>query len=224
VDTATVNIIAVLGVLLAAVIGVAVWLLRLYLRLRDQFEDYRADADDFRATVPGLIRRASDSAIRQSKATRTGQAGQHLVPLLPGFNYEPAEVRWLGGVVDMIVFRGLSDPEAEVEVVFVEIKTRKGWGKGIGALSQEQRRVRDAVQDKRVTFEVYPLPRPEPEPVIDLSRLVAEDVPIDELPTGEEIDDPDASFDPTDYADDEIELAIEQPPGWRERIRSRRGR
>ena len=97
------------------------------------------------------------SAIRQdavlrSQAVTVGKVSEQLVPLLPGFTFNPKDVRFLGSPVDLVVFDGLCDGELQ-EVVFVEVKT------GAAGLSGRERQVRDAILEKRVRWDELRLTR-----------------------------------------------------------------
>lgn len=87
-----------------------------------------------------------EDSLRRSQSVVAGKATEHLAPLLPGFEFDPRDARFLGSPIDFIVFDGLSDGEIR-EVVFVEIKTGPS-----AALSTRERRVRDAVDGGRVRF------------------------------------------------------------------------
>lgn len=101
----------------------------------------------FAARMHLALRRARKEAIAHSRSTLYGQLSEQLVPLLPDFDYALEDARFLGAPVDYIVFDGYSDGEAEVSVVFVEVKT------GNAKLSRGERRIRDAVRAGRVRFE-----------------------------------------------------------------------
>ena len=55
------------------------------------------------------------------------------------------ELNFLGNPIDFIGFKGL-DGEGEVEIKFIEVKSGKSQ------LNKNQRRVRDAVKEKRVEW------------------------------------------------------------------------
>ena len=80
-----------------------------------------------------------------------------MAPLLPGFDYDAADVQWVGGTVDFIIWHGLSRDDAKVEVVMLDVKN------GRADLNQRQRRIRNAVEEKRVRFDVFRPQLPEPE-------------------------------------------------------------
>ncbi len=97
------------------------------------------------------------SAIRQdavlrSQAVTVGKVSEQLVPLLPGFAFNPKDVRFLGSPVDLVVFDGLCDGDVR-EVVFLEVKT------GAATLSARERQVRDAIVEKRVRWDELRLTR-----------------------------------------------------------------
>ena len=77
-----------------------------------------------RAEVEGRLRDIvegeRDDAVRRSRAVLGGLAAEQLAPGLPGFPYDPTELRFVGKPVDFIVFNGASKGEIE-EVVFVEV-------------------------------------------------------------------------------------------------------
>ena len=64
------------------------------------------------------------------------------------FPYNPKDVGFLGTPVDLIVFDGMSQ-DTMSEIIFLEIKSRSS------ALSTRERRVRDAVIAKRVSWKEF---------------------------------------------------------------------
>jgi predicted Holliday junction resolvase-like endonuclease len=112
-----------------------------------------------RAQIVALVRRERHDALARGRATLRGQVAEQLAPLLPDFPYEPEDARFLGAPIDYVVFAGLSDeegddqgesdgdPDHDVEIVFLEVKT------GNARLSEREARIRDAVRAGRVRFE-----------------------------------------------------------------------
>jgi predicted Holliday junction resolvase-like endonuclease len=90
-------------------------------------------------------RAVRQDAIQRSLAVTAGKVYEQLVPYLPGFPFNPKDVRFLGSPVDFVVFDGLSDGHI-TRIVFVEVKT------GAADLSTRERRIRDTVQDSRVEW------------------------------------------------------------------------
>ena len=87
----------------------------------------------------------SKDAVARSQAVFSGRVHEQLVPHLPGFEFNPKDVRFLGSPVDFVVFDGLATGSVS-RVVFLEIKT------GGSTLSQREREVREAVQQRRVEW------------------------------------------------------------------------
>jgi predicted Holliday junction resolvase-like endonuclease len=79
---------------------------------------------------------------KKSSEVRTGLIVEQMAPFLEGFPYDPRSAIFLGKPLDFLVF----DEEG---VHFVEVKSGKAQ------LSTSQRRIRDQLKDKKVTFEVY---------------------------------------------------------------------
>jgi predicted Holliday junction resolvase-like endonuclease len=90
-------------------------------------------------------RAVRQDAVQRSLAVTAGKVYEQLLPYLPDFPFNPKDVRFLGSPVDFVVFDGLSDGQV-TRVVFVEVKT------GGAELSPRERRVRDAVRERRVEW------------------------------------------------------------------------
>lgn len=93
-----------------------------------------------------------DEAVKRSRAVLSGQFSEQLAPYLPDFPFKPSEVTFLGKPVDFLVFRG-SDQKNIEEVVFVEVKS------GDAALSGQERRLRETILAKKVSWYEYKIPR-----------------------------------------------------------------
>ena len=91
-------------------------------------------------------------AIMKSRAVLSGQFSEQLSPYLPNFPYNPNEARFVGKPVDFIVFRGMDEKDIS-EIVFVEVKS------GNSKLSSQERKVRDAIKNKKVSWEEYRIPK-----------------------------------------------------------------
>lgn len=87
-------------------------------------------------------------AIAKSRSVLSGLFSEQLAPFLPNFNFNPTECRFVGKPIDFICFRGLDNKNVE-EVVFVEVKS------GNAKLSATEKKLRDAVEKKKVRWEEY---------------------------------------------------------------------
>lgn len=97
------------------------------------------------------VRTARKDALAKGRHTIRGQVAEQLAPLAPAFPYAPGDARFLGAPIDYVVFDGLGDLNAEVEIVLVEVKT------GRAKLSPNEKRVQAAVKAGRVHFEILRL-------------------------------------------------------------------
>jgi predicted Holliday junction resolvase-like endonuclease len=89
-------------------------------------------------------------AVKRSQDVTRGKVTEHIVPYLPGFDFDPKDLRFLGTPIDLIAFKGLNSSTEEVEeIVFIEIKT------GRSALSSRERAVKRAVEEKRVAWRIF---------------------------------------------------------------------
>ena len=91
--------------------------------------------------------------LNRSRNTIRGIATEHLAPLIQK-EYNAKDFRHLGDPVDYIVFDGLSDildrkANVIVKVILLDVKT------GNSRLNKVQRRIRDAIKEGRISFEVY---------------------------------------------------------------------
>jgi len=91
-------------------------------------------------------------ALSRSRAVLKGQLSEQLAPLARDFAHASKDARFLGHPIDYVVFSGLSDDDAGIEIVFVEVKTGKA------RVTRNESRVARAVREGRVRFEVVRLP------------------------------------------------------------------
>jgi predicted Holliday junction resolvase-like endonuclease len=102
----------------------------------------------------GEIDRARAESVRQSASTVRGLIAEQLAPVLPGFEYAPADCKFLGDPIDYVVFHGLTEARhgggdlEEIEVVLLDVKHGKS------ELSPAQRAIARAVEAGRVRFRV----------------------------------------------------------------------
>lgn len=105
-----------------------------------------------KAQIKDAQKKAREDSLKRSRSVLRGQATEHLAPfIVDGVN--PKDCRFMGSPVDYVVFDGLSavtDKTAKTinEIKFVDIKT------GTSNLNTAQRRIRDAINDGKVTFEI----------------------------------------------------------------------
>lgn len=106
-------------------------------RVRHPFT--RADLEDART-----------QSARLSRRTRDGLGAEQVAPLVPEFPFQPEDARFVGRPLDYLIFDGLSEGRLR-EIVFLEVKA------GNPRLNGNERMVRDAVREGRVSYEVLKL-------------------------------------------------------------------
>lgn len=106
-----------------------------------------------KVTLRSEVERARRDAVKRQRAVVGGQVSEQLAPYFPDFPFKPSEARFIGKPVDFIVFEGMDEKNIE-RVVFVEVKS------GSGGLSNQERRLREAVEAGLVEWFLY---RMEPE-------------------------------------------------------------
>ena len=97
--------------------------------------------------------RIREGAVQRSQAITAGKVYEQLVPYLPGFPYNPKDVRFLGSPIDLVVFDGLAEGRVR-QIVFVEVKT------GSSSLTCRERFVRDVIQAGEVEWAELRVTRP----------------------------------------------------------------
>jgi predicted Holliday junction resolvase-like endonuclease len=133
----------------AAVLAAAALLaLGLFLGLRLGRRAGRIEAE---RGLPGRVAAEREDAVKRSRAVLGGLASEQLAPYLPGFPFDPTELRFIGKPVDFIAFVGASKGRIE-EAVFVEVKS------GGASLNSAERSLRDAVKEGRVRWAEYRAP------------------------------------------------------------------
>ncbi len=106
--------------------------------------------------LPLLLERERErikrDVLEKSRAVIKGKVSEQILPLLPFFDYNLADVRFLGSPVDYIVFDGYTrvkeEGKGEIKIVFLEVK-RKG-----SKLSKVQKQLKESVEKKRVEWKL----------------------------------------------------------------------
>jgi predicted Holliday junction resolvase-like endonuclease len=114
-------------------------------------QQYEAQLEMWKQQNEQMIRK---DAIARSVNTLLGRIGEEFAPLLLADKYQvnPKDFRHLGSPVDYIAFKGLSDDNIDPEVIFIEVKSGKS-----SSLTERERKVRDAIRNGKVRYEVVSL-------------------------------------------------------------------
>ncbi|MBI2558911.1 DUF4358 domain-containing protein [Candidatus Woesearchaeota archaeon] len=92
-----------------------------------------------------------EDAIKHSRAVLSGQFSEQIAPYLPDFPFNPTEARFIGKPIDFVVFKGMDEKKIG-EIVFVEVKS------GQSQLSKVEKTLREAIQNKQVSWHEYKVP------------------------------------------------------------------
>lgn len=122
-------------------IGVVLTYYFLKERARGWFESWKVESE-------GRIR---EDVIKRSRAALKGRVGEQLAPILPMFEYEPSDARFIGSPVDYVIFEGHSRDDI-TEVIFVDIKTGE-----FARLTPEQKELKKLVEEGNVRWETIHL-------------------------------------------------------------------
>ncbi|MEJ2779378.1 Holliday junction resolvase-like protein [Stygiolobus sp. CP850M] len=132
------------------------WVKQYSQQLQQQLEQsikqqYEAKLEMWKQQNEQMIRK---DAIARSVNTLLGRIGEEFAPLLLADKYQvnPKDFRHLGSPVDYIAFKGLSDDNVDPEVIFIEVKSGKS-----SSLTERERKVRDAIRNGKVRYEVVSL-------------------------------------------------------------------
>jgi predicted Holliday junction resolvase-like endonuclease len=135
-------------VVVAVLVAAALLVVGLYLGM---FLGRRAGRLEAERSLPGRLQAERGDAVRRSRAVLGGLAAEQLAPYLPGFPFDPTEVRFIGKPVDFVAFVGSAAGSVE-EVAFVEVKS------GNASLSPVERSLRDAIARGKVRWVEYRAP------------------------------------------------------------------
>ena len=91
---------------------------------------------------------ATERATITTTAVNIGKSLEKVFPSMDDFRWELPDCRFLGDPIDLVTFNGCCQNKIE-SISFIEVKSGKA------RLNKNQRRVRDAVQDKKVIYEVF---------------------------------------------------------------------
>jgi predicted Holliday junction resolvase-like endonuclease len=138
----------ILPVLLALAIGFTLGFLYVNAQITAIEARYRSELETWKMEAAGQIRKES---VNRSRSTLKGKIAEQMAPLLPEFAFNPADARFIGSPVDYIIFDGLTDvaddKKEEIRIIFMDVKH------GAGNLTRTQRIIRDAVADKKISWE-----------------------------------------------------------------------
>ncbi len=117
-------------------------------------QSYESKIQDLKTAQSAQIKEARQDSTNRSRAVLKGRMAEQVAPMLPGFDYWPADARFLGSPIDYVIFDGYSRVRDKItngdsmEVVMLDIK------RGKARLSHSQRQIARAIEEGRVRFEI----------------------------------------------------------------------
>lgn len=90
----------------------------------------------------------TEKALITTQAVNVGKNLEKILPTLKDFAWSLPDCRFLGDPIDLITFNGLSVNMVH-SISFIEVKT------GGARLNQHQRFVKEAIENKKISFEVF---------------------------------------------------------------------
>jgi len=127
--------IVVLNVIL---ITIVIYLVRKLIELNSEFNQFKSQKDN------DILEARKDSNKKQ-RATIKGQITETVAPWSMTVVNSVSELNFLGNPIDFIGFKGL-DGDGDIDIKFIEVKSGKS------KLNTNQRRIRDAVKEKRIDW------------------------------------------------------------------------
>ena len=88
----------------------------------------------------------------KSREVLGGKFAENLAPYFPDFKYDPTELRFIGEPIDYVIFKGASTKNPS-EIIFLEVKS------GDASLTTVQKKWKDVIESKKVSWEVYRVPK-----------------------------------------------------------------
>lgn len=114
---------------------------------QDQLQKDNGHISEERTRLSQRKHNATDGLEKKSMEVCLGLAVEKLVTCWPQFPHAAHDCRKLSEPIDYVVFDGLTERQTVEQIAFVDVKS------GNAELSTPQRRIREAVNEKRVTYE-----------------------------------------------------------------------
>lgn len=101
------------------------------------------------ATIQALVRDQRRSAIQRSRSVLLGKLLEVIAPCFRRFGHDPRDMRAVFDPIDYVLFDGLTVDRDVRRVTFIEVKC------GTSRLSPVQGSIREAIQNRRIGWEVW---------------------------------------------------------------------
>lgn len=91
---------------------------------------------------------ATEKAEITTKAVNVGKTLEKVLPTMKDFKWNVPDSKFLGDPIDLVIFNGLSMGKVS-SLSFVEVKS------GNASLNNHQKSIRDAIEDRKVSYRVF---------------------------------------------------------------------
>lgn len=115
---------------------------------------YTNDLVEIKELIQSAEKYMRQDAITRSKRTLLGRLWEQVSPYLPNFPFRPSDMKFLGSPIDFVIFDGASENDIK-QVIFMEVKS------GDSNLSTQERRLRDAINEGKVSWQLFNIDKPE---------------------------------------------------------------
>lgn len=120
----------------------------------------------FKLSLDKAIKEAQARSTNIQRSVLKGQISEKFVPFMAGFEYSPADCRFMGEPIDYVIFNNLhqcADGEMDldkVQVIFLEVKS------GNAKLNKRQQILQHAIAHHQVRFETLHIDDTHPLPIV----------------------------------------------------------
>lgn len=111
--------------------------------------DYEARFENWKREAEKAIKKKT---LETSRASLKGRIGEQMAPLLPIFEYNPADARFIGNPIDYVIFDRYTDvkdrnTDDQITIIFMDVKTGKS-----AYLNPTQKKIKEAVESGRINW------------------------------------------------------------------------
>lgn len=111
--------------------------------------DYEARFENWKREAEKALK---EKTLKASRASLKGRIGEQMAPLLPIFEYNPADARFIGSPIDYVIFDKYTDikdenVDAPITIIFMDVKTGKS-----AHLNPIQKKIKEAVESGRIKW------------------------------------------------------------------------
>ena len=118
-------------------------------RARGRVEEWMEELKERAKELRERRKTAKERATRAATSVNVGKVIEKILPALPCFKYNPQNCRGLFDPIDFILFDGLAEKGGVDFIRIIDLKT------GRAGLNERQRQIKNAIERKKVEWEIY---------------------------------------------------------------------